>query len=45
MGPDAPDRYVGDGARYREALAATGAQQVGLEQIIRDTADWLAALK
>jgi nucleoside-diphosphate-sugar epimerase len=32
------DRYVGDGAVYRAAL---GAEPVGLEQIIRDTAAWL----
>jgi nucleoside-diphosphate-sugar epimerase len=35
------DRYVGDGRLYQAALARTGAQPVGLDEIIRDTAAWL----
>jgi len=40
---EAPDSYVGDGNVYRAALAASGAQQAGIERIVRDTAAWLQA--
>jgi nucleoside-diphosphate-sugar epimerase len=36
------DRYVGDGAVYQAALAAMGSPPVGLDRIIRDTAEFLA---
>jgi len=36
------DRYVGDGAVYQAALARMGAEPVDLDEIIRDTAAWLA---
>lgn len=36
------DRYVGDGATYRAALAKMGGEPVELDEIIRDTAEWLA---
>lgn len=36
------DRYVGDGAAYRAALKALGAEPIGLAEIIRDTEAWLA---
>jgi nucleoside-diphosphate-sugar epimerase len=39
-GPE--DRYVGDGAVYQAAVARMGAPPIGLDRIIRDTADWLA---
>jgi nucleoside-diphosphate-sugar epimerase len=35
------DRYVGDGRLYQAALARSGATPVGLDQIIRDTADFM----
>jgi nucleoside-diphosphate-sugar epimerase len=39
---DTPDRYVGDGRLFQETLARLGGQPVALEQIIRDTAAWMA---
>jgi nucleoside-diphosphate-sugar epimerase len=36
------DRYVGDDAVYRAALARMGAEPIDLDEIIRDTAEWLA---
>jgi nucleoside-diphosphate-sugar epimerase len=36
------DHYVGDGAVYRAALARMGAEPIALDEIIRDTAAWLA---
>jgi nucleoside-diphosphate-sugar epimerase len=39
---EAEDRYVGDGAVYRAALARAGLAPIGLDQIIRDTAAWLS---
>jgi nucleoside-diphosphate-sugar epimerase len=42
-GPLSPgeDRYVGDGAIYRETLARSGLAPIGLDRIVRDTADYL----
>jgi nucleoside-diphosphate-sugar epimerase len=39
--PGPEDRYVGDGAVYQAALARMGAEPIGLDRIIRDTAAWL----
>lgn len=36
------DRYVGDGAIYTAALARIGGAPAALDEIIRDTAAWLA---
>jgi nucleoside-diphosphate-sugar epimerase len=38
------DRYVGDGAAYQAALARSGVAPIGLDRIIRDTADYLRAV-
>jgi nucleoside-diphosphate-sugar epimerase len=35
------DRYVGDGRIYQAALARSGAVPVGLDRIVRDTADFM----
>ncbi|HEY2706889.1 MAG TPA: NAD(P)-dependent oxidoreductase [Caulobacteraceae bacterium] len=42
-GPLSPgeDRYVGDGAIYRETLARSGLAPIGLDRIVGDTADYL----
>lgn len=37
----AEDRYVGNGVVYRAALARMGAEPIALDEIIRDTAEWL----
>jgi nucleoside-diphosphate-sugar epimerase len=42
MTAEGEDRYVGDGRAYQAALAAMGAEPVGLAEIIRDTDAWLA---
>ncbi|MGC1302361.1 MAG: NAD-dependent epimerase/dehydratase family protein [Caulobacteraceae bacterium] len=44
IGTEASDWYVGDGRAYREALFRAGSGPVGLDTIIRDTADYLNAV-
>jgi nucleoside-diphosphate-sugar epimerase len=41
MSSGGENRYLGDGRDYRAALAAMGAQPIGLAEIIRDTDVWL----
>jgi nucleoside-diphosphate-sugar epimerase len=39
------DRYVGDGRIYRAAVSRDGGEPIGLDRIVRDTADYLRGLK
>jgi len=45
MSEEGEDRYVGDGQIYQAAVARAQGAQIGLDRIIRDTADYVRSVR